>query len=297
MLKVLRWIGIALASLIGLVLLVVVVLNVIGRRMANRAPDVASTPVTIPANDSSRLARGRHLADFLGCETCHGPGMSGQLFPTPSFLVGMAAPNLTSGEGGVGAAYTAADWERAIRHGVAKDGRRLIIMPSEAYTHLDDADAAALIAYLQTLPPVNQSWTPRKIGILGGTLLGAGVFPTTPDMIAHDSVGKRPVVAPAVSAEYGRYLGSVTGCNICHGADLRGGEASGGGGPPPGPNLVAFVANNSAEAFRNTIRTGTTPSGRALNAEQMPWPAFAKMTDDELEAIRLYIQSTYTTQP
>jgi mono/diheme cytochrome c family protein len=296
MLKVLKWIGIALASLIGLVLVVVVVLNVIGRRRANRAPDVASSPVTIPANDSAQLARGRHLVDFMGCETCHGPGLSGKPFPTPSFLVGMAATNLTRGEGGVGAAYTTEDWERAIRHGVAKDGRRLIIMPSEAYTHLDDADAAALIAYLQTLPAVNQSFPSRKIGILGGTLLGAGAFPTTADMIAHDSVGKRAVVAPAVNAEYGRYLGSVTGCNICHGPDLRGGKANG-GGPPPGPSLVAFVANNSAEAFRNTMRTGKTPSGRALNPEQMPWPAYAKMTDDELEAIRLYIQSTYTTQP
>lgn len=168
-------------------------------------------------------------------------------------------------------------------------------MPSEAYTHLNDADAAALIAYLQTLPVVNRSFPPRKIGILGGTLLGAGVFPTVSDLIPHDSVGRRAVVAPAVSSEYGRYLGSVTGCTVCHGADLRGGKAGGGGGPPPGPSLVAFVANNSAEAFRNTIRTGTTPSGRALNPELMPWPAFANMTDDELEAIRLYIQSTYAT--
>jgi mono/diheme cytochrome c family protein len=97
-----------------------------------------------------------------------------------------------------------------------------------------------------------------------------------------------------VSAGYGGYLTSILGCNICHGADLRGGAPASGGGPPPGPSLVAFVANNSAEAFRNTIRTGKTPSGRALNGEQMPWPSYAKMTDDELEAIRLYIQSTYT---
>jgi len=292
MLKVLKWIGIALASLIGLVLIVVVVLNVVGRRKASRAPDVATTSFTLAGSDSAQLARGRHLVDFTGCEGCHGPGLSGKAFPTPSFLVGMAAPNLTRGEGGVGATYTAADWERAIRHGVAKDGRQLIIMPSEAYTHLNDADASALISYLQTLPPVNQAFPPRKIGVLGGTLIGAGAMPTIPDIIAHDSVGKRAVVAPAVNADYGRYLASFTGCNICHGADLRGGKANG-GGPPPGPSLVAFVANNSAEAFRNTIRTGTTPSGRKLNPENMPWPSYGKMTDDELEAIRLYIQSTY----
>jgi mono/diheme cytochrome c family protein len=298
MLRIFKWIGIALASLIGLVVIVAVVLNVIGRRKANSPPDVATTPVTIAASDTSLLARGRHLADFMGCEGCHGPGLSGKTFPTPAFLVAMAAPNLTRGEGGVGAAYTPEEWERAIRHGVARDGRRLIIMPSEAYTHLNDTDAAALIAYLQTLQPIQQSFPARKIGVLGGALLGAGLFPTIPDMIAHDSVGKRLAVAPAVSADYGRYLGSVTGCNICHGPDLRGGK-EGGNGPPPGPSLVAFVANNSSEAFRNTIRTGTTPAGRALNPEFMPWKSFAKMTDDELEAIRLYIQSTYarTTGP
>jgi mono/diheme cytochrome c family protein len=290
--KVLKWIGIVLASLVGVVVIAAAVLNVIGRGKANRTPDVAATPVTVPANDSALLARGSHLADFMGCAGCHGPGLSGKQFPTPSFLVTLAAPNLTRGEGGVGAAYTHADWERALRHGVAKDGRSLIIMPAEAYTHLDDSDAAALIAYLQSLPPVSQSFGPRKLGVVGGALLGVGFFSTAPDMIAHDSVGKRPAVAPAASAEYGRYLVSVTGCDVCHGADLRGAKEAG-GGPPPGPSLVAFVANNSAEAFRNTIRTGTTPSGRALNPDWMPWRSIGKMTDDELEAIRLYIQSTY----
>jgi mono/diheme cytochrome c family protein len=290
--KVLKWIGIALASVIGLVLIAGIVLNVIGRRRAASSADIAASSFTMPANDSSMLPRGEHLAGVMGCQECHGPGMSGKTFPTPSFLVGMAAPNLTAGEGGVGAAYTAADWERAIRHGVAKDGRRLIIMPSEAYTHLNDTDAAALIAYLQTLPPVSQTFPARKIGVLGGALLGAGVFKPTTDMIAHDSVGKRMAVTPAVNAEYGRYLGSVTGCIVCHGADLRGGTDP--GAPMPAPSLVAFVANNSGEAFRNTIRTGKTPSGRELNPEFMPWKSFSKMTDDELEAVRLYIQSTYT---
>jgi len=291
--KVLKWVGIGLGSLVGLVVVAVLVLNVIGRSKAKNGQDVAAASTISLPTDSSALARGRHLAGFLGCEDCHGPGLAGRQFPTPTFLVSMAAPNLTRGTGGIGASYTPEDWNRAIRHGIGKDGRRLIIMPSEAYTHLTDADAAALIAYLQTLPAANSSFAPRKIGILGGTLLGAGVFPTVSELIAHDSVGKRPVVQPAVSAEYGRYLASATGCNVCHGADLRGGKP-GGGGAPAGPSLVAFVANNSADAFRNTLRTGKTPSGRELNPEFMPWKAFGKMTDDELEAIRLYIQSTYS---
>jgi mono/diheme cytochrome c family protein len=288
MLKVVKWIGIGLASLVGLAALLVLVLNVVGRSRAASADGITGTPVTIAAGDSTALARGRHLASVMGCVDCHGPDLAGKTFPTPSFLVAMAAPNLTPGEGGIGALYTTADWELALRHGVGKDGRRLIIMPSEAYTHLSDPDAAALIAYLQTLEPRNQAHSPRKIGILGGTLLGAGALQTVSEMIAHDSVGKRPVIAPAVSAGYGRYMGSITGCNVCHGPDLRGGKTGAGG---MAPSLVAFVANNSADVFRSTIRTGKSPSGRELNPELMPWTAFRNMTDDELEAIRLYIQS------
>ncbi|MCH8087301.1 MAG: hypothetical protein IIC81_05535, partial [Chloroflexi bacterium] len=43
--------------------------------------------------------------------------------------------------------------------------------------------------------------------------------------------------------------------------------------------------------FINTIRTGTNPQGKLLDPEFMPWPRFTQMTDDELQAIWLYLQS------
>ena len=52
------------------------------------------------------------------------------------------ATNLTAGTGGVGAAYTAADYERAIRHGIDREGRPLMIMPSLDFSHLTDQDVA-----------------------------------------------------------------------------------------------------------------------------------------------------------
>lgn len=292
MLKALKWLGISIAGLVAILLVVVLGLFFVGRGKAATAPAVAAKPVTVPNGDSAAIARGRYVAEAMtGCEACHGPGLGGKPFPTPALLTSMAAPNLTRGQGGVGASYTAEDWERAIRHGVGKDGRRLLIMPSEAYAHLTDADAAALIAYLQSLPPVDRTFPARRVGIAGGAMLGAGVMPMAADIIAHDSVGTRNV-QPAASAEYGAYLSDVGGCGICHGSNFRGERT--GGGPPLGPSLVAFVANNSAEAFRNTMRTGRTPSGRALDPEQMPWPWFGKMSDQELEAIRLYIESTFS---
>jgi mono/diheme cytochrome c family protein len=293
MLKVLKWLGIGIAGLLLLVVILAGSLFLVGRSRANTAPEVATKPVTVAANDTAAIARGRHIAEAItGCEACHGPDLGGKAFPIPAILTSMAAPNLTRGQGGVGATYTLADWDRAIRHGIGKDGRRLLIMPAEAYNYLNDSDAAALIAYLQTLAPVDRSFAPRKVGLAGGAMLGAGMMPTPYDMIAHDSVGARPVVAPGVTVEYGGYLANSAGCKVCHGFDFRGERK--GAGPPLGPSLVAFVANNSAEAFRNTLRTGTTPSGRALDAEQMPWTSYRNMTDDEIEAVRLYIRSTFT---
>ena len=39
------------------------------------------------------------------------------------------------------------------------------------------------------------------------------------------------------------------------------------------------------------MRTGVTPAGNSLDKENMPWDHFGKMTDDELEAVWLYVRS------
>ena len=43
--------------------------------------------------------------------------------------------------------------------------------------------------------------------------------------------------------------------------------------------------------FLKAIRTGTTIDGKALNPDLMPWRMIGKMTDDELKAIWLYLQT------
>ena len=293
--KILKWLGIGVGVLVGVLIVLAGGLFLLGRSRASSAPKVTLKSVA-PPSDSASIARGRHLADaIVACETCHGPGLSGKTFPTPAFLISMAAPNLTRGKGGVGAVYTVSDWDRAIRHGIGKDGRSLAIMPSEAYAHLSDADFAALLAYLQSLTPADGEFPARRVGVLGGVLIGAGVFPLAPRLIDHDSVGARGVT-PGVNASYGGYLVNIAGCRTCHGPGLQG-ATSGGGDMPPAPSLVAFAAARSADDFRRTIRTGRSPTGggRALNPEFMPWHIYARMTDDELQAIWLHIQSLSTS--
>ena len=63
--------------------------------------------------------------------------------------------NLTSGRCGIGGVFTDEDYVRAIRHEIGKDGEALVIMPAEEYYKISDDDLGAMIAYLKTLPHVD----------------------------------------------------------------------------------------------------------------------------------------------
>jgi len=287
--KVLKWIGIALAGLVGLLVLAFVVLYVVGGAKANKKYEIPVETVSVP-QDAEAVQRGRHLATISICTGCHTENLGGQLeFAVPGML-SIPTPNLTSGAGGVGSFYTDEDWVRANRHGVGHDGRGLFIMASKAYHYLSDEDLGALIAYLKSVPPVDNQLSERRIKPLGRLMMAAGMFPPlSADQIDHT----RPPPAspePGVTAAYGQYLTRT--CTECHGADLNGMPFGPPGQEVPSPNLTpgGELVAWSEQDFFTTIRTGRTPSGRQLN-EEMPWKYYGQMTDDELRAVWLYLQS------
>jgi len=108
-----------------------------------------------------------------------------------------------------------------------------------------------------------------------------------------DHTGRRPESPePGVTRAYGEYL--TIACTGCHGAHLSGGPMPGAPSDwPPPLNLTVGgeLQGWSADNFIHTLRTGVTPSGRQLDPQYMPWPITAQMTDDELRAIYLYLQS------
>ena len=61
----------------------------------------------------------------------------------------------------MGATYTEAQWELALRHGVGQDGRALAIMPSGNLNHLSDEDLGAIVAYIKQVPPVDNRHYPK----------------------------------------------------------------------------------------------------------------------------------------
>jgi cytochrome c553 len=292
--KILKWIGIVLGSLIGLLVLAFVVLYVIGTVRWNKLHGQYEVPVetiSIPTDQAS-IARGEHIATIRMCRSCHTEGLSGQADSVPA-LITLSIPNLTGGAGGVGATNTDVDWVRAIRHGVGHDGRGLVLMPSGVFYYLSDEDLGDLIAYLKSLPPVDNELPKSGLGPLGRVMLTLGQLPPeiVPNVISIDHDGPRPVAPePGMTVEYGKYL--ATTCTLCHGSSLNGKMISEGGPKYLAPNLTmgGELRAWSEEDFIRTLRTGVKPSGHQLK-DVMPWKYFGQMSDDELKAVWRYLQS------
>ncbi len=285
----LKWVGIILGGLIGLLVLALVVLYFVGTAKVNQTYDVPVETISVPT-DAAALQRGEHVATIFMCTSCHSENTAGKVeFAIPGMLT-IPTPNLTSGAGGVGSFYTDADWVRAIRHGVGHDGRALFIMPSKSFYYLGDEDLGALIAYLKSLPPMDNELPERRVELVGRLMGGAGMFPPSAvDQINHTD--PRPAAPePGVTIAYGEYLTRT--CTECHGANLNGAPFGPPGEEVPSPNLTPggeLAAWSEAEFF-TTMRSGLTPGGRQLNAD-MPWPYFGQMSDEELRAVWLYLQS------
>jgi mono/diheme cytochrome c family protein len=143
--KITRWLTFGLGGLVVLIALAAAAVYVVSSQRLNRTYAVTPPPVVIPS-DPETVERGRHLAVAIAkCGDCHGERLEGKVFiDAPPFRV--VGPNLTPGQGGIGAALTDADWVRAIRHGIARNGTALPVMPSDEYARLTEADLAAIIA-------------------------------------------------------------------------------------------------------------------------------------------------------
>ena len=165
-----------------------------------------------------------------------------------------------------------------------------MIMQSNTFAYMSDNDLGALIADLKSLSPVDNTLPERRIELLGRVMIGAGMFPIPAvEKIDHTSPLPLPP-EPGVTVAYGEYLTRT--CTECHGANLNGAPFGPPGQEVPSPNLTprGRISVWSEEDFFTTIRTGITPYGN-LMIEDMPWQNFGQMTNDELRAIWLYLQS------
>ncbi|HNO94936.1 MAG TPA: cytochrome c [Anaerolineales bacterium] len=289
--NVLKWIGIVVGSLVGLVLVAGFVMFLVGNARLNKTYDFPSSELVLPTDEAS-LEQGKHRVESL-CAGCHGSDLSGiEKWFDAGPLGTIDSANLTSGDGGIGSFYTTEDYVAAIRHGIDEEGKPIFMPAVTSTSQLSDEDLAAIIAYLKTVPPVDHKTNGKNFTPLAKILFVVGVLPSLPvEVVSHDLHVTAPEAGP--TAEYGEYMVNTNDCRVCHGPDLN-------GGPFPDPTVTKIspnltpggeVAFWSEEDFIKAIRTGITPSGHQLDPEFMPWKDYGKFYDDELKAIYAYLKT------
>lgn len=281
--RVLKRVLVGAGVVVGLLLFAAGGMYAIGSSKWSRTYEVETASLELPT-DPAEVARGEHVLRTNGCADCHGEGLGGEVMvDAPPFRA--VASNLTTGRGGIGATYSVEDFDRAIRNGVRPDGRPLIIMPSAAFHNMSDRDAAALIAYLRTVPPVDNELPETRVKAMGRILAAFSMDPAFE--VRTERPGRRETPEKAATAEYGEYLVSMT-CSYCHGADLRGAEPLQPGGPAA-PDIVAVASATSPEEWDRILTTGVRSDGTPMDPQFMPWTITSAMDPEEREALHLYI--------
>lgn len=287
--KILKWIGIAVGGIVVIIGGGMVAAFATSNSRVNQVYELPAETITVEADPES-IKNGKHLVQVF-CADCHGEDLGGSVFLDDPMLGTVMAANLTNGEGGVGQAFTDLDFERAIRHGVGADGKGLWIMPANDYAHFSDEDVADIIAYIRSVDPVNNEPGESQLGAGGRVLFMLGAVALLPAEAIDHNQPHVETIEPGVTVVYGEYLART--CTGCHGPDYAGGP-----GPAPGDPQVANLTPDNATGlgswteadFIRAIRTGTRPDGTQLNPA-MPWQSFSPMTDDELSAIWLFLES------
>ncbi|WP_205500386.1 c-type cytochrome [Rufibacter psychrotolerans] len=287
--KILKWTGLVLgAFLVILCLAYAYVSYDIGQRMEKKytfAPERLDV-----AQDQALLSRGKHLVAIKGCTDCHGPDLAGKVMIEDRALGRLVAANLTKGQGGLPAHYSTTDWVRALRHGVDPNGKALLFMPSHETTLLSAQDMAAIIAYCQSLAPVDK---PLPASDLGPVVKVMAYLDKMPLLSVEKIDHGKPMVAQVDTVEgvaMGKYL--AVSCSGCHGTNLQGGDPVAPGFPPvPNITRAGHVGKWTKVQFIQTLRTGKTPEGKQLSNENMPWKMTAQYTDKELASLYQYCQS------
>ncbi len=290
--KILKWVAIVIGSVVVLVAAVALAIILSTNNRMTKKYDLQPAAIQLPS-DSASVARGMQFAR-VQCTDCHGDNLAGKVIIDDPAIGRIDAHNLTPGKGGIGGKYTDVDWVRSIRHGVNPEGRALMIMPSDIYHNMSERDLADVIAYLKTLPPVdNVVMEKPDIKPFAKILVAMGAFGEVWHAEHIDHQAGYPVApAEAPNAEYGEYMVDIIGCRHCHGIEMNGAP---GAVPhsPFAPNLTPGgpIASWSPEEFQKALRTGWTPDGKQLSEVFMPWKATRHMSDEEIAAIYSYLKS------
>ena len=284
-----------------------------------RSPAIAPpSPVRVEMT-AARIARGKYIFKLADCDGCHSPRDftrfdgpvvessrgQGLVFPKELGLPGMVASrNITTHPAAGIGSWTDGEKIRAIREGISRDGTMLFpMMPYVNYKNMSDEDVYSLVAYLNTLAPVN-NMVPRSRIDFPVSMLVKGV-PQPAGTVAQPD--RRDAV------KYGAYLVTIGGCSGCHtqskdgeplpGLDFAGGEKF----QMPGgllvvsanitPDMESGIGRMSEQNFVDRFQqykeyaTGVSPKVEPRDFTVMPWLNFALLPEQDLKAIYAYLRT------
>jgi mono/diheme cytochrome c family protein len=143
------------------ILFVLIVAFAVAMFVRRTPASVFDQAATVDDSSAALIRHGEYVARLSDCVACHStthgkPFAGGLEMATP--LGSIFATNITPDrQTGIGS-YSLAEFDRALRHGVARDGHRLYpAMPYPSYAKLNDADVQALYAYfMHQIQPVTQ---------------------------------------------------------------------------------------------------------------------------------------------
>jgi mono/diheme cytochrome c family protein len=293
----------ALVAVVSIGAAVGLLLVGLGLRGDDAVAPAGPAPAGPYAATPAQVARGAYLARAGNCEGCHtargGPAYAGgRVIETP--FGGVPAPNLTpDDETGLGR-WSEADFWRALHDGLARDGRPYApAFPYPNFTLVTREDAAAIHAYLRSLPPVRRANEKSRLRFPYGT---------TPALAVWRALYFRPGVfepdpARDVAWNRGAYLVRGLGhCEACHTArNALGGATTastfGGGALPTlhwyAPALAAPVdaggAADDVTALAQLLKTGVSPRGAVIG----PMADVVATSTQHLDDADLFAMATY----
>lgn len=273
-----RWLMIIGIALLGLVAVGTTVLYALTQNIINR--QYPATAVQLPAPDPALLADGARQARVLGCVSCHGPDLQGKLLADIPLVAHIETPNLLL----LMQSMSDQQLAQSIRQGIDRNGRALWVMP--AIPRMRDADLAALIGWMRSLPTVRSSPSGGvTFGPIGRVAILTGGFVPIASVVGGPA--DRPPVDLGPELERGRHL-VATICAQCHGFMLQGMKMEDGS---VSPDLVVTAAYD-LEQFRTLLRTGKGVGGRELGLmSQNARDAFSAFHDDEIDAMYAYLKA------
>jgi mono/diheme cytochrome c family protein len=268
----------------------------------------AAAQTTAPA-DSEAIARGAYVFRAAGCLSCHTdrknkgqPLAGGRALATPFGT--FYSPNITPDPAtGIGR-WTAEDFRRALREGLAPDGGNLFpAFPYSSYAGMTDQDISDLWEYFQEQPPVAQANRAHELSLpfrfraLVSVWKALFFSPRTFEADAgKDAVWNR-----------GAYLVQVLGhCPECHTPrNLLGGldtsrYLAGAAKGPDGkkvPNITPFPKSGIGDWRESDItyflKTGFLPDGDVAGAAmaEVIDDGTSHLTDTDRAAIAAYLRA------